>query len=157
LIRKLVTRMKAALKVDLTQIDGMGDFRCPRCGAVISPDDTSEESYKVLDVRSKGESLEELVILCNGCGSTIRIVGFEGLSIQEEEQEPPVKPEQLKGKTDDQVLQLLQDGLPLSLTEIAERLEKKPKVVFRSLRRLFEKGKIVSDPKTRGYMLAKAS
>ena len=58
------------------------------------------------------------------------------------------------GKTDNQILQLLENS-PHTLVEIAEKLEKKPKVVFRSLRKLFEKGKIVVDPETRRYALAK--
>jgi len=56
------------------------------------------------------------------------------------------------GKTDDEILKLL-NQTPLTLIEIAEKLEKKPKVIFRSLRKLFEKGAIGHDPKTRLYML----
>lgn len=59
------------------------------------------------------------------------------------------------GKKEDQILQLLNDSGPLTLTEIAEKLEKKPKAVFRSLRKLFEKGKIDCDPKTHRYTLVK--
>ena len=55
-------------------------------------------------------------------------------------------------KTDNEILKLLNET-PLTLIEIAEKLEKKPKVVFRSLRRLFQKGKICNDPNTRRYML----
>ena len=58
-------------------------------------------------------------------------------------------------KTDKQILQLLQEGSPLTLLEIADMLEKKPKTVFRALRKLFEKGKIECDPRTRRYSLAK--
>jgi len=45
------------------------------------------------------------------------------------------------GKTDDEILKLL-NQTPLTLIEIAEKLEKKPKVIFRSLRKLFQKGAI---------------
>lgn len=55
-------------------------------------------------------------------------------------------------KTDNEILKLLSET-PLTLIEIAEKLEKKPKVVFRSLRRLFQKGKIGNEPNTRRYML----
>jgi len=58
------------------------------------------------------------------------------------------------GKVEDEILRLLGEGTPLTLIEISERLGKKPKTVFRSLRKLFEKGKIVSDPRTRTYTLA---
>jgi DNA-binding IclR family transcriptional regulator len=56
------------------------------------------------------------------------------------------------GKIDNEILKLLNET-PLTLIEIAEKLEKKPKVVFRSLRKLFQKGKIGNDPRTRRYML----
>ena len=56
------------------------------------------------------------------------------------------------GKTEEQILQLLNDsGAFLTLNEIAEKLGKKPKAVFRSLRKLFEEEKISCDMKTRRY------
>jgi len=63
-------------KVDITQIEGDGDFPCPKCGSVISPDDETETVYKIIDTKVKKQNLEELVILCNKCGSKIRLVGF---------------------------------------------------------------------------------
>ncbi len=59
------------------------------------------------------------------------------------------------GKTEDQVLRLLENGTALTLKEIAEKLGVKPKTVFRSIRKLFEEGKIYSDPKTSRYALEK--
>jgi len=59
------------------------------------------------------------------------------------------------GKTEDQILHLLSGSEPLTLAEIAEKLDKKPKAVFRSLRKLFEDGEIDYDLKTRRYALAK--
>ncbi|MCJ7632599.1 hypothetical protein MUP77_09440 [Candidatus Bathyarchaeota archaeon] len=50
---------------------------------------------------------------------------------------------------------MLKEGEPLTLIEIAEKLEKKPKEVFKSLRKLFESNEIISDPTTKHYMLAK--
>lgn len=63
--------------IDLARIDGNGDFPCPNCGVSISPDDESEEVYKIVDTRMKGETLEELTIQCNKCGSKIRLIGFQ--------------------------------------------------------------------------------
>jgi len=68
--------MKQTHRVDLTKIDGNGDFSCPQCGIVISPEDSSEEKYSVLEPKVKGNGLEEVVILCNGCGSHIHLIGF---------------------------------------------------------------------------------
>lgn len=62
--------------VNLSTIDGDGDFPCPSCGVMISPEDESETVYTIVDTKMKGESLEELTIQCNKCGSKIRLVGF---------------------------------------------------------------------------------
>jgi len=56
-------------------------------------------------------------------------------------------------KTDKRILDLLNENGPLTLAEIAEKLDMKPKTVFRALRRLFEKGMISSDPRTRKYFI----
>jgi predicted RNA-binding Zn-ribbon protein involved in translation (DUF1610 family) len=63
-------------KVNLTKIEGDGDFPCPKCGAIISPDDESEQVYTIVDTRMRGDTLEELVITCNKCGSKIHVTGF---------------------------------------------------------------------------------
>lgn len=59
------------------------------------------------------------------------------------------------GKLEDEILNLLSKSEPLTLMEIAERLNKKPKMVFRALRKLFEEGKISCDVRTRRYTLEK--
>lgn len=58
-------------------------------------------------------------------------------------------------KPEDQILQLLKDEGALTLIEVAEKLDKKPKTVFRLLRKLFENNKISCDTKTRRYSLSK--
>jgi len=62
--------------IDLAKIEGGGDFPCPSCGAMISPDDETESVYTIVDTKMRGESLEELTIQCNKCGSKIQLVGF---------------------------------------------------------------------------------
>ncbi len=62
--------------IDLTKIDGNGDFPCPGCGVVISPDDSTEEKYSVLEPRVNSNRLEEVIVLCNNCGSHIHLTGF---------------------------------------------------------------------------------
>jgi DNA-directed RNA polymerase subunit RPC12/RpoP len=64
-------------EVDLTKIQGDGDFPCPNCGVVISPEDETEEVYRILETKVRDQALEELVIQCNKCGSKIRLVGFQ--------------------------------------------------------------------------------
>ncbi|MEM2937110.1 MAG: hypothetical protein QXJ63_01015 [Candidatus Bathyarchaeia archaeon] len=75
-MKKTVAKKSAVYIVDLTKIDGDGAFPCPKCGVVISPDDETEEIYRIVDTKVKGDNLAELIILCNKCGSTIRLVGF---------------------------------------------------------------------------------
>jgi len=62
--------------IDLAKIEGKGDFPCPNCGVVISPEDDTDEIYSILETKVRGESLEELTIQCNKCRSKIRLTGF---------------------------------------------------------------------------------
>jgi predicted RNA-binding Zn-ribbon protein involved in translation (DUF1610 family) len=63
--------------IDLTQIDGDGSFPCPKCGTLISPEDESEETYKIINTKVINDQLVELVVSCTNCGSIIRLTGFE--------------------------------------------------------------------------------
>ena len=57
------------------------------------------------------------------------------------------------GKSEDEILQLLEHERALTLSEIAEKLDKKPKAVFKLLRKLFDRNRISCDTKTRRYSL----
>ncbi len=60
------------------------------------------------------------------------------------------------GKVEKQVISALENSeKPLSLVEIADQIGKPPKTVFKSLRKLFEQGKVECDHKDRRYTLAK--
>jgi len=65
-----------AYELDLTSIEGRGDFSCPGCGAAISPDDGTEEAYSILEAKVGSVGLEELVIRCNKCDSCLHLKGF---------------------------------------------------------------------------------
>jgi predicted transcriptional regulator len=54
-------------------------------------------------------------------------------------------------KTDEQVIAALKEGKELTLQEIADKTGEKPKKVFKSLRKLFEKELI--ETKARKYKL----
>ncbi len=69
-------KRSAVYKVDLTKIEGEGDFPCPNCGVIISPEDETETVYTILNTKMKKESLVALIIQCNRCGSKIHLVGF---------------------------------------------------------------------------------
>jgi uncharacterized C2H2 Zn-finger protein len=65
-----------AYAVDLTKMQGEGGFSCPKCGAVISPDDCDEEAYSILEIKVNDQDLYEVVIRCNRCMSQINLTGF---------------------------------------------------------------------------------
>lgn len=64
-------------EIDLTQIEGDGAFPCPKCGMLISPEDETEENYKIIDTKVVNDELVELVVCCGKCGSTIKLTGFQ--------------------------------------------------------------------------------
>ncbi|RJS84338.1 hypothetical protein CW702_02605 [Candidatus Bathyarchaeota archaeon] len=72
-------KTRSIYRLDIRLIEGEGDFPCPGCGVIISPDDLSEETYRILEVKTRGEALETIVIQCNRCKSIIHLVGFEDL------------------------------------------------------------------------------
>ncbi|MBS7615805.1 hypothetical protein KEJ45_01220 [Candidatus Bathyarchaeota archaeon] len=76
MMKKAAVKKSAMYTVDLTKIDGDGAFPCPKCGVIISPDDETEEVYQIIETKVKGDDLAELMILCNKCGSTIKLTGF---------------------------------------------------------------------------------
>jgi len=67
---------RVVFKVDITQIEGDGDFPCPKCGVTISPNDEADTVYRIVDTKVRKQDLEELVILCTKCESKIHLVGF---------------------------------------------------------------------------------
>lgn len=76
MMKKAEIKKSMAYEIDLTKIDGDGAFSCPKCGSVISPDDESEETYHIADTKVKNDALAELIIICNKCKTTIKLVGF---------------------------------------------------------------------------------
>ena len=68
-------------ELDLTKIDGIGDFPCPNCGVIISPEDESEDVYAIVEETVRNDVLEEMLIQCNKCGSRIRLTGFSVLEM----------------------------------------------------------------------------
>ncbi|MBS7607200.1 hypothetical protein KEJ14_05120 [Candidatus Bathyarchaeota archaeon] len=70
----------------MTKIEGEGDFPCPSCGNLISPDDESGLNYEIVDIKTDRQGrLRELIIICKKCGSEIHLEGFELLDELEEE------------------------------------------------------------------------
>jgi predicted RNA-binding Zn-ribbon protein involved in translation (DUF1610 family) len=72
-------------KIDLAKIEGEGEFPCPSCGNLISPDDESGLNYEILNVSVDDQGrLKEILVACKKCGSKIILEGFELLSEIEE-------------------------------------------------------------------------
>lgn len=67
---------KTSFTIDLTKVEGNGTIKCPKCGVEISPDDTTDEVYTVLEPIVKGDALSKIVLQCNKCQSRINLVGF---------------------------------------------------------------------------------
>jgi hypothetical protein len=76
MMRKL-DKKTVEFTVNMGNVEGDdGSFQCPKCGLAISPDDSSEETYQILDTKVVNDSLAELKISCGKCKSTIKLTGF---------------------------------------------------------------------------------
>lgn len=62
--------------LDLTRMQGNGEFTCPKCGFAISPEDETDEVYSILEAKVEKDILKELLIQCNRCASQIHLTGF---------------------------------------------------------------------------------
>jgi len=73
------TKLLLKYKVDLTKIEGSGDFPCPTCGVNMSPDDETEDTHSISikGMKTRRDILEELVIQCHRCKTLIRLTGFK--------------------------------------------------------------------------------
>lgn len=127
---------KKTYTVDLTKIEGEGDFHCPKCGTRISPDDESEEVYTVVDsIIGDDDVVESLTIKCKKCRSVITL---EGLAAFPEEGPSRVEaseplPESKLGYSTSHALSL--DGKPFGLLTV-EYAQEEDVEVFKKLRNL---------------------
>jgi len=76
MMKKGTMKKSVNYTIDLTKIDGDGAFPCPKCGTIISPEDESEEVYKIIETKVRNDELVELVLMCAKCRSNIRLTGF---------------------------------------------------------------------------------
>jgi predicted RNA-binding Zn-ribbon protein involved in translation (DUF1610 family) len=81
--RKIRTKLLLEYKIDLARIEGSGDFPCPKCGAKLSPEDETEATYSIKEIKTRRDRLEELVIQCHTCESLIHLAGFKLLDAME--------------------------------------------------------------------------
>ena len=78
-MKETTVKRSGRYSIDLAKIEGDGSFQCPRCGTMISPDDETDEVYTIVDTKVKGDELAELTLMCNSCGSEIKLMGFLSL------------------------------------------------------------------------------
>ncbi len=76
MMRKSALEKVGIYTIDLTTIDGGGAFPCPKCGAIISPDDETEHVYQIVKTKVNKDELEELTLMCNQCRTKIKLTGF---------------------------------------------------------------------------------
>jgi hypothetical protein len=62
---------RTTFNVDLTKIEGDGDFPCPKCNTLISPDDLTEKVYRILSIDSTDDNATRMTLQCNHCKSII--------------------------------------------------------------------------------------
>jgi predicted RNA-binding Zn-ribbon protein involved in translation (DUF1610 family) len=75
--KKDVPKKSVSCTIDLTKIDGDGSFPCPKCGTIISPDDETEEIYKIVNTKIINDELVELIVMCGNCRNNIKLTGFQ--------------------------------------------------------------------------------
>ncbi len=63
-------------ELDLTRVGRNGDFKCPKCEVIISPDDQSGNVYSIKETKTIRNTLVGLLIQCNRCGNLIHLTGF---------------------------------------------------------------------------------
>ncbi len=77
MMMKKLDKKETEYTINQASIAADGSFPCPKCGMSISPDDTSEKTYQILDTRVVNDKLTELIIGCGKCRSTIKLTGFQ--------------------------------------------------------------------------------
>ncbi len=66
-------------KIKLNKVGKEGEFSCPQCSTIISPDDCSEDSYSIIDVHVVSFGLEDILIHCRKCASLIQLTGLSAI------------------------------------------------------------------------------
>jgi len=79
MMMKKLEKQNAAYTINLATIEEDGSFQCPKCKMSISPEDETEENYRIEDTKLVDGELSELIITCGQCKSVIKLTGFQGL------------------------------------------------------------------------------
>jgi hypothetical protein len=72
---------RSIFTINLDQIQGEGDFSCPVCNVIISPDDESGRIYEIVALTMlENGILKTTSIVCRKCGTIIHLQGFQKLN-----------------------------------------------------------------------------
>jgi len=74
---KIKTWLLLDYKINLAMMEGSGDSPCPKCGAKLSPEDQTETTCSIKEIKTRKDRLKELAIQCNTCESLIHLAGFK--------------------------------------------------------------------------------
>lgn len=58
------------------KIKGNGNFLCPCCKVLISPDDETEQVYTISEAIVEKDKLESWLIMCNNCSAKFCLLVF---------------------------------------------------------------------------------
>ena len=75
-MKSIVVKQAYSFRVDLAKTNTKGAFLCPSCGNLISPNDCTEKTYSILEIKMSLGEIEEIIICCKACGSKIYLAGF---------------------------------------------------------------------------------
>jgi len=76
---KKLEKQDSAYTINVATVEENGSFQCPKCKMSISPDDETEDNYKIEDTKLVNGELSELIITCGQCRSVIKLTGFQCL------------------------------------------------------------------------------
>ena len=65
--------LRQEFRINPAEIQGEGEFPCPTCGAMISPDDESGITYDILEIEEQNGLIEQATLRCNKCRTIIHL------------------------------------------------------------------------------------
>lgn len=128
--------MSSSQTIDIKTADEEGNFSCPICATLISPDDETEKVYTVLDTTLDDDgNLEQMVIRCNVCKKSLTLEGFDML-FEEERSRVELTEDVTKSKPKFMnYFALSLDSQPLGYLQV-EYAQKEDVKAFKRLRKL---------------------
>ncbi len=77
MMMKKLEKRDSAYTINIATIEEDGSFQCPKCKMSISPEDETEDNYRIEDTKLVNGELSELTITWGKCKSVIKLIGFQ--------------------------------------------------------------------------------